>query len=188
MKTSISTILSTLLILIFGCKKYEDGPFISLRTKKARLVGEWELTNKDEYINNEKEAYHEILNRYPDLTADIISFEADLSMEFEQDDEYSIKKEGSITYKYIDNDLNDNSYWIEEEESRERSLEVEEKGNWNWEDKKGSIELEPTAMKYPMYTETENLEGDYEYKILKLTNKELILENEDGNKLTFVKK
>lgn len=41
--------LTTLLFataLVFGtsCNKYEDGPSLSLRTKKARLVNTWELT------------------------------------------------------------------------------------------------------------------------------------------------
>ncbi|PLX13764.1 MAG: hypothetical protein C0594_00855 [Marinilabiliales bacterium] len=38
------------LILIFGltgCKKYEDGPWISLTSKEKRIVGEW-TTNKNE--------------------------------------------------------------------------------------------------------------------------------------------
>lgn len=26
-----------------GCKKYEDGPLLSLRTKKARLTGDWDV-------------------------------------------------------------------------------------------------------------------------------------------------
>jgi hypothetical protein len=37
--------------LIFGCKKYEDGPLLSLRSKKARLCQRWEITGMDE---NEK--------------------------------------------------------------------------------------------------------------------------------------
>lgn len=32
---------------LFGCGKYEEGPGISLRTKKMRLTGEWEI---DEYV------------------------------------------------------------------------------------------------------------------------------------------
>jgi hypothetical protein len=30
-----------LLVIGFGCKKYEDGPGLSLRTKKARATAEW---------------------------------------------------------------------------------------------------------------------------------------------------
>lgn len=31
------------LFILPACKKYEDGPGISFRTKKGRLVGEWQL-------------------------------------------------------------------------------------------------------------------------------------------------
>ncbi len=31
----------SLLVIGFGCKKYEDGPGLSLRTKKARATAEW---------------------------------------------------------------------------------------------------------------------------------------------------
>lgn len=33
--------LVCLTLLLGSCKKYEEGPGISLRTKKARVVGEW---------------------------------------------------------------------------------------------------------------------------------------------------
>ncbi len=52
-----------------GCGKYEDGPFFSLRPKKARLVGEWEVVE----INKEK----------PDEGSKII-------MEFEKDGDFSL--------------------------------------------------------------------------------------------------
>jgi hypothetical protein len=42
MKKSLFTLIC--LTLIFSsCKKYEEGPGISLRTKKARVVGEWKM-------------------------------------------------------------------------------------------------------------------------------------------------
>ncbi len=47
MKTSqaknISLLASAVLIFNLSSCKYEDGPIISLKTKKARLVGTWEL-------------------------------------------------------------------------------------------------------------------------------------------------
>lgn len=36
-------LLLSLPILFSSCKKYEDGPMISLLTKKSRLCGEWKL-------------------------------------------------------------------------------------------------------------------------------------------------
>lgn len=36
-------LLLTSLTIITSCKKYEDGPMFSLRTKKARLTGDWKI-------------------------------------------------------------------------------------------------------------------------------------------------
>ena len=36
-------ILTLISCFLFSCSKYEDGPGISLRTKKARLTGTWEI-------------------------------------------------------------------------------------------------------------------------------------------------
>ena len=38
-------LLLVLPLIIIGCKKYEDGPLISLRTKETRLVGNWNSEN-----------------------------------------------------------------------------------------------------------------------------------------------
>ena len=43
------------LITFTGCSKYEEGPGISLRTKKSRVVGNWQVTtlkiNGADYLN-----------------------------------------------------------------------------------------------------------------------------------------
>lgn len=41
MKTKTILLLFLITTLLSACKKYEDGPLLSLRTKKARLVGRW---------------------------------------------------------------------------------------------------------------------------------------------------
>lgn len=38
-----SVLFALLLIMIYGCKKYEEGPLISLRSKKERLANTWIL-------------------------------------------------------------------------------------------------------------------------------------------------
>ena len=42
-KPSLVAICAAVLIFNFSSCKYEDGPSISLRTKKGRLTGEWEV-------------------------------------------------------------------------------------------------------------------------------------------------
>lgn len=46
-KTAIYLVL--ILLVLTGCKKYEEGPAISLRSKEARLCQEWKL---DKYLVN----------------------------------------------------------------------------------------------------------------------------------------
>ncbi|HRH01716.1 MAG TPA: hypothetical protein PLI68_10965 [Bacteroidia bacterium] len=45
MKNTNCLVLLTFFCLFSApaCKKYEDGPILSLRTKKARLVGDWKI-------------------------------------------------------------------------------------------------------------------------------------------------
>jgi hypothetical protein len=43
MKKLSTIFILTLVITLIGCSKYEDGPAISLRSKKARLVNKWKL-------------------------------------------------------------------------------------------------------------------------------------------------
>ncbi len=47
MKTIIKLSAALLLVLSLntGCKKYEDGPKISLASKKSRLCGDWKIQN-----------------------------------------------------------------------------------------------------------------------------------------------
>jgi len=42
-KITIVFLLSLSILILSGCKKYEEGPWLSLKTKKARITGEWEL-------------------------------------------------------------------------------------------------------------------------------------------------
>lgn len=53
--TFISTAMMAILItclLSIGCKKYEDGPGLSLRSKKERLTGKWEVVSLTENGND----------------------------------------------------------------------------------------------------------------------------------------
>ncbi len=50
-KISILLLLCVMLFAIPACQKYEDGPMFSLRSKKARVDGDWRVT-KLEFNNN----------------------------------------------------------------------------------------------------------------------------------------
>ncbi len=48
MNKKLLSILTIALVTFFSsCGKYEDGPFLSLRTKNGRLTGEWKLVKME---------------------------------------------------------------------------------------------------------------------------------------------
>ena len=141
-----------------SCKKYDDGPAFSLRSKKARLTGEWELVKingqtPEQYNSDDNTTY----TNY------------DLEIEFESDGDltYSINQSyinyysspyGSFPYN------GSNSYSLN--------------GEWEWEDNKEAIEITINSPFGNLVVEGE---------ITKLTNNELELEL-DGEDLEFEKK
>ncbi len=117
-------------ILLFNfssCSKYEDGPAMSLKTKKARLTGEWELQE----IDGDNVSGEEI-------------------WEFSSDGDFE------VTY----------------EDGGDKTTN---KGEWTWEDEKEKIEIDIDDG------------GKFEMEILRLTNSELIMEDDDGNEYEFEK-
>lgn len=79
--------LSAIAVTITSCNKYEDGPKISLLTKKMRLTGDWSLEN---YTSN---------------GTDVTSF---MQSAFGNNWELQIEKDGS--YKSTGN-VNENGTW-----------------------------------------------------------------------------
>ena len=141
-----------------SCKKYDDGPAFSLRSKKARLTGDWELVK----INGQTpEQYNSDSNTtYSNY---------DLEIEFESDGDltYSINK--SYTNYY-------GSYYGNYSYNGSNSYSLN--GEWEWEDDKEAIEI---TINSPFGNLV--IEGE----ITKLTNKELEFEV-DGEELEFEKK
>lgn len=43
MKTTHLLIIMLTSVVLFSCKKYDDGPVLSLRTKKSRIANEWQF-------------------------------------------------------------------------------------------------------------------------------------------------
>lgn len=69
MKTLKLTTLLLAVALVFGSTscKYEEGPALSLRTKKARIAGEW---NIEKYVDANG-------NETPETDSPVITFEKD---------------------------------------------------------------------------------------------------------------
>ncbi|MFB1013607.1 MAG: copper resistance protein NlpE N-terminal domain-containing protein [Bacteroidia bacterium] len=125
---SIVAIATAVVIFNFTSCKYEDGPNISLRSKKARLTGEWEV----KFIDG----------------AGMIGNDMEITLEFDKD--------GDLEFNQTYSDYG-NSYTYSQ------------KGEWEWEDGKQSLEI--------------TLDGNkQEWEITRLTNKEFEFEDEGNNK------
>ncbi|MEX1193140.1 MAG: hypothetical protein WEA99_14315 [Brumimicrobium sp.] len=90
-------VLATVFLLGSSCSKYEEGPAFSLRTKKARLAGEWEA---DKYVS-------------PD--GDESNADDDGTMEFDKD--------GTVTLSYDGFSLNGEWEFTKSKEYLEIELE-----------------------------------------------------------------
>ena len=164
MNKNILTFLTIAFVLVLtSCGKYEDGPFFSIRSKNARLIGEWELvkserTKVDLDGNSRKETF--------DGSVMVI-----VSSFGNSSESYTY----SSTWK-IDGD-NNSVVMNTTKDGESYSITT----LWNWEN--GSSKKEML-----------NIDGKI-YRIVRLTNKELIIESlynwnsySDKSKLTFEKK
>lgn len=78
---SIVTFIATMIVLTFiSCKKYPDGPTLSLRSKAARISNTWKV---DKYFKNGADETFEFKNKKINWTE-------------------TFTKEGSWSYYYID--------------------------------------------------------------------------------------
>jgi hypothetical protein len=102
--------LTLVMMISYSCSKYDDGPFFSLRTKKGRLVGEWEL---DKLILN---------GQTQSLDSDY-----DIIWEFERDGDFEQTLEyGSYSYGY-------NGDWEFDNNGEELEIEINEYGTQTYE-------------------------------------------------------
>jgi hypothetical protein len=158
-KTKFTLIVGMMMVLL-SCGKYEEGPFFSIRTKNARLEGEWKLVKQDRKSTS-------------DVFTSVYTFENGIMTE---------NFDGFIsTYSYSESweiTIKDNHIKIVTNDDGSVS---DYTTYWNWENGASSKELI-------------NIDGDT-YRILKLTNKEMILEQNYSstpgstvtNQLTFEK-
>lgn len=154
-----------LLLNFTSCKKYEEGPAFSIRSKTARLTGEWTLDDLD--ASRDENDFVEIVEH----------FDADIVCEFEKGGDFSMELNGE--YQYAEGTL---------------EITGKAKGEWAWESGKESLEIEFDdnmditfkygGQSYPNYYLPLD---DEEFDILRLTNKELKFEDSDGNEWTCVK-
>lgn len=79
--TSILTFMLIIAMVMPACKKYEEGPALSFRSKTARLVNQWKI--------------EKVMEDGQDITAAYVSFQKDLVNEY--------KENGELAISYKDN-------------------------------------------------------------------------------------
>ncbi|MEO9531077.1 MAG: hypothetical protein ABJG68_06185 [Crocinitomicaceae bacterium] len=118
MKKTIKIASGLGLMLAFGltsCNKYEDGPAISLRTKKERVANTWEIENA--YRNGEEvtEDYEEYtLHMEKDGDAELAALYkwGDFSFEYETDGTWMFENDAKTLKLDYENDDADQDYQI----------------------------------------------------------------------------
>jgi hypothetical protein len=138
--------------LISSCKKGEDDPFLSLRSRDARLKGEWKLVKKNLTEDNTTETF--------DGTTYTILQNGVVVNEYAYQRKMTIEKKGTFKIEVVADGETYNS-----------------NGHWGW--------LNTNKKKTMLI-----LFNDY-YKVRRLTNKELVLEqefneSEDGDVSTYL--
>ena len=167
----------SLLLGINACKKYEEGPSFTLKTKKKRLVGEWELesfNDIDEVIVNEYtltddfgdcgvRTVHQIIHKYQNLVWDI-----------ETDNDVKVRHTYvRLQFSY---GLSFNTPDCKEVYTTLDSVDQSLTKTWEFNNDKAELVLvEPSV-------------SSDEYQIIRLADDELKLEDQAGNILVFKKR
>lgn len=159
--------LVVIAVLNTACGKYPEGPGFSLRSKAGRLEGEWTVTD----VENEVDLSQ--ASSFLDLTVK----REGATMTFEREGDFSIETDDSEQISYT-------GYYGSYTFDIEFKLDIE--GDWEWGRDKESIELEGDyevefTVRSGSYSYSDIYTGEFdaEFELLRLTNNEIIMEDED---------
>ena len=151
-KIGIVALLSVM--LVFGaCKKYEDGPALSLLTKKARITGTWKMV---------------------EMTEDGIDISGDESLMFDHAT-YTFNKDGTGSLDIEAYTMTGTGYSID---VPAMSIDVE----WEFSDDKDAVKTRMKGIDYET-GEAGDWDDWTESDILRLTNKEFWTSDTDDGKI-----
>jgi hypothetical protein len=162
--------------ILTSCKKGEEDPFFSLKSRKARLKGEWKLTDIEGAHTNDNYSY---TSSYSDGVRTDIRSDGDInSYRFNLDFKFDGKKNFKqfLYFSYLDN-----SYFESETLEGVYAFEGASK-NDNLKSKEAIILYASTDIYESSDSESyeTKIEGDPSYpiqfRIIRLTNKEMILD------------
>ena len=132
-KTSLFTI--GLAAAISSCKKYENGPAISLQSRKARVANTWVIekaTEKGDDVTSSYDQYTLTLAKDGDATLKAVYALGDFTFDVETDGTWNFKSDDEELALDFENNMADNTYQI---------LKLKDKEMWLRE-KGGDIELQ----------------------------------------------
>lgn len=145
-----------------GCKKGEEDPFMSLRSRKARLTGEWNVTSQEEkYYENGVLLGSQTLSNGIMTDSDGDSRAYSSTVTFEKDNTYEM-----VTVDDGDTDT-DKGNWAFLGKSKEADVK-----------KKEYLYLDNTSYSTTGYSSTySNFQSGngMSYQLVKLSNKEIIM-------------
>ncbi|HLP53431.1 MAG TPA: hypothetical protein VK151_00295 [Fluviicola sp.] len=138
MKNSLQIALCGLLLsttFLSSCKKGEDDPFFSLRSRKARIAGEWNVTkmqyNESSVSNNTTETSTITYDGTTETTVDTYTTMGSTITTTQTDtytEQYTFEKDGTYTYvrNYGSGTVTVEGTWIFLGKSKENELKKKE--------------------------------------------------------------
>ncbi len=119
---------AVIMLTFSSCKKYEEGPVISLRTKTARLTAEWKIvesTSQEEIFNDltfefDKDGDFSMTVPYTD---EVLAITVEGTWEWEDNKEYIkiIVEDNDTKWKVLR--LTSSEFWFEDEDNEEYKCE-----------------------------------------------------------------
>lgn len=88
--------------ILMGCKKGENDPLISLKTRKSRLSGEWKVSFAEYSINDSTYSYDgTTLKEKKGVDAEVVDLTAEMNYVFEKSGKYSINTRTTYVAGYF---------------------------------------------------------------------------------------
>lgn len=129
-RSNLLTALSISGLIVLGsCKKYEDGPVVSLRSKKERVANNWKVEkayDDGEDVTDDFDQYDIDLTKDGDATVVAEYTFGEASFEYETDGTWSFQNNKEEIELDMENDDADKVYQILK--LKEKELWVREKG------------------------------------------------------------
>ncbi|MGV3631560.1 MAG: hypothetical protein ACO1O6_10140 [Bacteroidota bacterium] len=115
MKPTITLIITAFCtaFIFSACKKGEDDPFLSFRTRKTRVTGEWKVSKMESYYSSVSEDYSHTINTTYDGTTEtttnthhgpFFNYSETTTQVYKEG--YTFRKDGSFSYSYTSEDEN----------------------------------------------------------------------------------